>query len=208
MKTLSILLLAFVFFSFQEQEPVYVNSSSGMVTTLSSKDSLHNYFNQTAAELENEVSGISETQMHFKPSEDSWSVSQILEHIIATEKMLLENVQKLTDQPENVERKGEIKVSDEQLINGIVDRTNKFKTSKELEPTGKYNSPDEALKDFREVRATIANYIFNYNGDFRNHISDSPAGPVDAHQSLLFIAAHTSRHTNQIKEVKALGNIP
>lgn len=203
MKTIYILMLAFLFFSFQEHEPVYVNSTSDAVVSLSSKDSLNNYFDETAVSLENEISGISEDQMHFKPTEESWSVSQIMEHIIATEKMLLANVKQLTSQPENVERKSEVKVSDHQLVTGIVDRTQKFKAPKELEPTGKYNSPEEALEDFRKVREEIKGYLDGFPGNMRNHISDSPAGAVDAHQSLLFIAAHTARHTEQIKENKA-----
>lgn len=203
MKTTFILMLAFLFFSFQEHEPVYVNSTNEAVVSLSYKDSLNNYYDETAVALENEISGISEAQMQFKPSEENWSVSQIMEHIIATEKMLLANVKELTSQPENTERKSEVKVSDDQLVTGIVDRTQKFKAPKELEPIGKYDSPEEALEDFRKVREEIKGYLDGFHGNMRNHISDSPAGAVDAHQSMLFIAAHTARHTLQIQELKS-----
>ena len=44
--------------------------------------------------------------------------------------------------------------------------------------------------------------------DLRNHISDSPFGPVDGYQSLLFIAGHMARHTLQIEEVMQAENFP
>jgi hypothetical protein len=43
---------------------------------------------------------------------------------------------------------------------------------------------------------------------FRNHISDSPFGPVDAYQSMLFIAGHSARHTLQIEDIKASEGFP
>ncbi|MBZ9729678.1 DinB family protein [Salegentibacter sp. JZCK2] len=45
------------------------------------KDFLLNYFEETTQNLENEISGLSKEQMHFKPSEEQWSVSQCVEHI-------------------------------------------------------------------------------------------------------------------------------
>jgi hypothetical protein len=43
----------------------------------------------------------------------------------------------------------------------------------------------------------------------RDHVVDSPLGqPLDAYQWLLFISAHSERHTKQILEVKADPNFP
>ena len=45
--------------------------------------------------------------------------------------------------------------------------------------------------------------------DLRAHVVDSPIGqPLDAYEWLLFIAAHSERHTKQILEVKADPNFP
>ena len=44
--------------------------------------------------------------------------------------------------------------------------------------------------------------------DLRNHVSDSPTGPIDGYQALMFIAAHSARHTKQIAEIKADPNFP
>jgi hypothetical protein len=43
----------------------------------------------------------------------------------------------------------------------------------------------------------------------RAHAVDSPLGPkLDAYEWVLFIAAHSERHTKQIHEVKADPNFP
>lgn len=43
----------------------------------------------------------------------------------------------------------------------------------------------------------------------RDHATDSPMGqPLDAYEWLLFIGAHSERHTKQILEVKADPNFP
>jgi len=68
---------------------------------------------------------------------------------------------------------------------------------------------ETAFKDLENQRKEILEFIKNADlEDLRNHVSDSPAGPTDAYQSLLFLAGHTARHTLQIEEVKADTHFP
>ncbi len=41
-----------------------------------------------------------------------------------------------------------------------------------------------------------------------NHVATTPVGMLDSYQLILFTAAHTNRHTQQIIEVKADPNFP
>ncbi|PRX47347.1 DinB family protein [Salegentibacter salegens] len=173
------------------------------------KEFLFNYFEETTEHLKNKISGLSEKQMHFKPSEDQWSISQCIEHIILTEKMLFEMAKSELEKPKNPERKGEVKFKDEDLIEGIKDRSKKAQATDELTGEGKYNSPQEAMVDFKKQRQLVLDFIEHIQLEtFRNHISDSPFGAVDAYQSMLFIAGHTARHTLQIEEIKASEEFP
>ncbi|PKD17212.1 hypothetical protein APR41_07220 [Salegentibacter salinarum] len=173
------------------------------------KEFLFNYFEETTEQLEDEISGLSEEQMHFKPSEEEWSISQCIEHIILTEIMLYEMAKTELDKPENPERKGDVKFKDEDLIEGIKDRSKKAQASDELTGEGQYNSPEIAIADFKEQRQLILDFIETTPVEtFRNHISDSPFGAVDTYQSILFIAGHTARHTLQIEEIKASEGFP
>lgn len=170
---------------------------------------LLNYFEETTNNLENEISGLSKEQMHFKPCEEQWSVSQCVEHIILTEKMLFEMTKAELEKPENPERKVDVTIKDEELMEGIKDRSQKFKTGDELTGKGKYDTPEEAMADFRKQRQVVLDYIETTPIEsLRNHISDSPYGTLDAYQSMLFIAGHSARHTLQVEEVKASEEFP
>lgn len=207
MKNHLLILAAFLSFSFYEgATPTIVEANFDNV--YKDKEALIKYYEETAATLEKNIKGLNEEQLKFKPSEDSWSISQCLEHIIATEKMLFGMSKEALGKPENPERRSEIKVTDDQLLSGMTDRSNKFKAPAELQPKGTYTTTKEALKDFREQRKEIKSYIKSNKVNLRNYVSDSPAGPVDAHQSLLFIAGHTARHTKQIEEIKSQPGFP
>jgi len=173
------------------------------------KVDLKEYFKETRKTIEDHINGLSKEQMSFKPAPNRWSVSQCLEHIIKTEKLLFGMTKTTLNSDPNPERKSEIKMSDEDLIAGITDRSSKAQASESLMPNGTYESPEAALEAFDEQRDEIMDFINEQTEeDLRNHISDSPFGPVDGYQSLLFIAGHTARHTLQIEEVIQDANFP
>ena len=168
-----------------------------------------NYYRETLENLKQNVSGLSSAQLHFKPSEEAWSISQCLEHIILAEDMIFDMLKEQMEKPANPERRSEIQVSDEEIINMATDRSEKFKAPEILVTEGKYDDPEVALQDLETQRAEILTFIEDTPmEDLRNHVSDSPTGATDAYQSLLFIAGHTARHTLQIEEVKANQNFP
>lgn len=187
----------------------YIDPNQLEISQNSDKEFLLDYFKQTFDTLQNSVDGLSKTQMEFKPSEDKWSVSQCLDHIVMTEKMLLGMSKDLLTQPANPERKKDVKISDSELIEGMTDRSFKATAPDELQPEGKYTSPSTALLELEKERSEILEFIEQTPlDDLRNHITDSPFGPLDAYHSILYIAAHTARHTAQIIEVMGDAEFP
>ena len=173
------------------------------------KEFLLDYYRQTMDNLTKNISGLSEAQLQFSASEEKWSVSQCVEHIILTENMIFGMLKTYMEQPANPERKKDILLSDDQIIATIINRTEKYKAPEILQTKGKYNDPETALKDLENQRKEILDFIRNTDiEELRNHINNSPAGATDAYQSLLFIAGHTARHTLQIEEIKAENNFP
>lgn len=172
-------------------------------------DSLLQYFNETTAELKKQVAGLSEAQLQFKPAPDKWSISQCLEHIIRSERMIFDMAKKGLDQDPQPERRQEIKLTDDNLKNALTDRTHKYQAPKELQPEGIYKDVKKAMADFTAARQPVLDYIKKADAeDLRNHVSESPTGPIDGYQALMFIAAHSARHTKQIAEIKADPNFP
>ncbi len=155
------------------------------------------------------VKGLSEAQLKFKPAEDKWSVEDCMKHIAATEIGLWQLTEGIIKQAPNPEKRADLKMTDEEVMKNIENRTNKVKTFKPFEPQNTpYKSLAEAITSFKENRAKLIDYIKETDVDLRNHVATLPVGSFDCYQMILFIGAHSNRHMQQIEEVKADPNFP
>lgn len=167
------------------------------------------YYDKTFDTLKESIAGLTNEQLHFKPSKEAWSISQCLEHIILTENMIFKMIKENMEKPVNPERRKEIKFSDNEVIAMATDRSKKYKAPEILIAKGKYDTSETAMNDLKAQREEIYSFIKNTSiDDLRNRVNDSPAGATDAYQSLLFLAAHTARHTLQIEEIKTNTDFP
>jgi DinB superfamily len=165
------------------------------------------YLESTRKNLLEATKGLSEAQWNFKPAPDRWSVAQCMEHIAAAEDflrgMVTEQVMKAPNAPDR-----DLSKTDETVLSRIPDRSHKVEAPEPLRPTNRYGSPDGSLKHFQDSRATTEAFLKN-TPDLRQHAIDSPMGvKLDAYEWILFISAHSERHTKQILEVKADPNFP
>ncbi len=155
------------------------------------------------------TAGLSDAQLKFKPADDKWSVEECVKHIAVSEKNLWAMVDAAIKQPANKEKRAAIKATDEQVVKGTEDRSNKVKTFDALKPENTpYQSTKEALASFKENREKLISFVNTTNDDLRNHVAELPMGAFDAYQLILLIGAHSNRHTQQIAEVKALPDFP
>jgi hypothetical protein len=146
---------------------------------------------------------LSEGQLNFKPAPDKWSVKDCIYHIAATEKMLWGMFESTMKAPANPEKRSEIKVTDEQVVTMIEDRSRKAQAPEAVQPKNtSYSSLNEALADFKKTRGEHIKYMKTSTEDMRNHVVQTPVGWIDCYQFYLFIAAHSNRHTQQMNEVK------
>lgn len=164
---------------------------------------------ETKNEVLKSIKGLSDKQLNFKSAPDHWSVQECIYHIALSEKNLRELLEKTMKAPANPEKRTEIKVTDEQFVNMIKDRTNKVKTQEAFEPkNAPWKTLDEALNDFKDKRNDHIKYMKSTTEDLRNHVVQLPFGWIDCYQLYLMIGAHCNRHTQQIDEVKADPNFP
>jgi hypothetical protein len=154
------------------------------------------------------VQGLSDAQLNFKAAPDKWSVADVLEHIAASEDFLFGLVQEQAMKAPPRTETEDLKALDALVLKGIADRSNKVQAPEPLKPSNRFGSAAEALKHFSASRAkTIA--LMQDAQDLRDHAMDSPLGKkLDPYQWLLFISAHSERHTKQMLEVKADPNFP
>ena len=155
------------------------------------------------------VKGLSEAQLDFKAAPERWSVKECAFHIAGAEKLLWSMLEGAMKTPANPEKRAEIKVTDEQFVGMIEDRTTKLQAPEPIQPknTG-YKTLDEALADFKKNRMDHIQYLKTTTEDLRNHVVQLPFGYIDSYQLCLMIAAHSNRHTQQLREVMAAAGFP
>jgi hypothetical protein len=191
-KNLFILTLAFAAMSFNKLATELTDAERKQATQ---------FLQETKDAIVKKVSGLSTEQLNFKPDQNTWSVAECVEHIAISENNLFGFCQMALQQPADPSKRSEVKMSDEAIVKMITDRTSKIKTQEDFEPTGKFGSFEATLGEFKTKRDNNINYVRTTQDDLRNHYNDFPFGKIDAFQTILFMAAHSKRHIEQIDEV-------
>jgi len=162
---------------------------------------------RTRAAVVEATQGLSESQWNFKPAPDRWSVREVVEHIALVEGMLLEHISKTVMQAPAGKPDRDYKSVDKMVLTAIADRTQKAQAPEPARPTGRW-SPEECVDHFLKNRERTVGFLKSTPG-MREHVVESPLGqPLDAYQWVLYISAHSERHTKQILEVKTDPNFP
>ncbi len=166
------------------------------------------YLEKTRADVFAATKGLSAAQWNFKPATNRWSVAEVTEHLAAAEDFLRAMIHdKVMTAP--ARSAGEdVAALDEFVLKAIPDRSVKVQAPEPLQPNNRFGSPKESLKHFKASRAQTIAFLKETKG-LRDHAIDSPLGKkLDGYEWVLFIAAHSERHTKQLNEVKADANFP
>jgi DinB superfamily len=168
------------------------------------------HLDQTQKAFLASIQGLSEAQWKWKPAPDRWSVAEVAEHITLSESMLRGMV---TDQamkaPATPEVLAKTKGKEAAILKMIPDRTNKAQAPEMLVPKGTYPTEAATVAAFKDARAQTIALAKDTSKDLRAYAMANPAvQELDAYQWLLFLSAHTERHTKQIEEVKATTGFP
>jgi hypothetical protein len=169
------------------------------------------YLNETEKNFVNSFKGLSEAQLKFKPAPDKWSVMEVAEHVAKAEELFNGMVtDKVMKSPAEPDKAASVAGKEESILAKVPDRSVKAQAPEMLKPTGKWATREELVKEFNETRAKNIAYIKANYPEMRTHFMEGPPGTgmMDAYQWMLFMGAHSKRHTEQIDEVKADPNFP
>jgi hypothetical protein len=168
-----------------------------------------NLLSKTEQGVFNSLLGLSDAQLNFKPAPDKWSISDCVKHIAVTEIALWKMTDSALEKPANPEKRSGIKATDEQVVQMVESRAQKVKTAPPMEPQNtSYKSTPDALSSFFDNRKKLIEFMSTTSDNMRDHVLILPFGSYDSYQMVLFIAAHSNRHTQQIEEIKADPNYP
>jgi hypothetical protein len=148
------------------------------------------------------LEGLTADQLAFKASPDTWSMLEIMEHIVLAETGIGQIVAATLQQPADSGRRKEIRVTDIQIRQILTNRTGKATAPEIIRPTGRFGNISLAKTFFDKARDKNIELIRTTQEDLRERYWQHPAtGTIDLYQSILLISAHCERHTAQIQEV-------
>ncbi|MGI9544461.1 MAG: DinB family protein [Cyclobacteriaceae bacterium] len=158
--------------------------------------------------LMSNVEGLSDAQWNYKASDTTWSIAETAEHIAIAEQGIFGGAQ-MALQSETKEMAEGATEKDGKLTGMLSSREHKVKTSPNMEPTGKYATPQDFIAAYTEISKATTAFAQTTDAPLRAHAAPfGPLGDMDAYQWLLAIPAHCQRHCGQIEEVMADAGYP
>jgi len=174
------------------------------------------YLEVAAYGLAESVHGLAQRQWTFQPR-GRWSVAGIVEHLARVEELFVDRIAlRLPEAPAgSADRNPE---ATDALVRSVVPdrsasvvlpgRVSLAEAPSQIAPKGEWG-PEESMERFREARTRTAVLLRTAPGSLRGHVVEHPAlGALDGYQWVLFLAAHSVRHTKQILEVKTEPGFP
>ncbi|MBC7798538.1 MAG: DinB family protein [Pyrinomonadaceae bacterium] len=210
----TVFLIAATTFAQTSKKPQTILAKSKVTTTVltaKEREQAVQYLKETKQKFLNSINGLTAEQWNFKPAPERWSIAEVAEHIGIAEQTILGMVQtKIVKSPGSPEMRAEAKGKDEIILKIIPNRAaGKAQAPEILKPVGKWKTQESLIKDFNVNRTNTVTYVSNTKDALRDHFAPHPVfKTLDAYQWLLFLAAHSERHTAQIIEVKNDPNFP
>src|ERR1700676_2909787 len=177
--------------------------------TKQERDFAIQYMRQTRDAILQDVKGLTPAQLNFKADSTRWSVAQCIEHIALAENGIMMGIQMALQSPADPSKRDSVKLTDEQVMAFLTDRSRKFQAPEVLKPDGKLGSFQTVLDSFIVRRNRNIQFVTMTQDDMRNHYFIIPGlAYLDDYQGILFLTAHSKRHTLQLEEVKATPGFP
>jgi hypothetical protein len=177
--------------------------------TKSERRYLIEQLNSSKGAMLSAIKDLTPGQWTFKPTPESWSIQECAEHLILAEDLIFNEAQKVLQTPAVPRLANATSQGDRQVVAQMEDRSKKAKAPKVLQPSDKFPTPKSAASAFTIRRDKTIAYVRSTHDPLRIHAGDGPTGSTaDVYQFLLELAAHSARHTAQMREVKSAPGYP
>lgn len=146
------------------------------------------------------LTSLTEEQFIYKPATDSWSIAELVEHIILSEKGILRAINKFGATPAKEAVAPTIDI--EKLKAAVDNRGKKYQSPEYFIPKGIFTHTAAAMEAFNTHRASM--YDFITTTEISLKLIGFPHfvfGMIDGANWLLFMSGHCERHVKQMEEV-------
>jgi DinB superfamily len=149
------------------------------------------------------LDGLTEEQWRARPAPDRWSIAECAEHITAAEVPLPKLYKSAIAVEPPAQERPQIRNKDDYVRRVLRDRSGHQEAPERLHPKGRFPTPEETVRTFRERREANLDFVRTTSEALRDWFAPHPfAGLIDGYQWILFLAAHTDRHCEQIEEIR------
>jgi uncharacterized damage-inducible protein DinB len=156
------------------------------------------------------VSNLTEAQGNFRPTENQWTIAEIVEHVSIVNDGFLRITHKLLKEAEAAPKppKADLNLGHTSLDeNG--EQRGRFQAPERVHPKGGAPIEDSLAK----LRATLAGFAEIQSRleavDLSEQMFPHPAlGPFSAYQWMVLLGEHEDRHRGQIERLKAATGFP
>jgi uncharacterized damage-inducible protein DinB len=152
------------------------------------------------ADFESAVSGISETQAAQRPGPGRWSVLECIEHVTVVEERFLGRLREAGRLVET--RVDPQKESD--LLARVINRSTRAQAPEGALPANRFPSVAQALEEFRAARARTIRFAQESGPElYTLGVEHARFGAMNGAEFMRIIAGHAQRHAAQIREARA-----
>ena len=146
---------------------------------------------------------LSQEELNKKPSENEWSISQVVTHIINSETGVNKYINNKLKTPNKLPRTGIKNFFASKLLNNKLKSEQKLKIPKVLSQPNNGISFDELKENWDKSRLYLINTVENFPKDKMNKaIFKHPvAGKLSINQTLSFMINHLKHHVPQINNL-------
>jgi hypothetical protein len=162
------------------------------------------HLEMTEAWLQSEVNGLSDAQLKFKMTPQSWSVEEVVMHLAIAEPQYWDQFKQSLAKPVQPDFKPQ--VTDAQMLWYGIDRTQRTTTGEARVPRDQFPDAKASLSSFLKLRAEMMKTARESQDDLRGR--QFLTASQDLYQWFLMISTHSQRHIMQIREVKAHKGFP
>ena len=162
------------------------------------------HLEMTEAWVDSETVGLSEAQLQFKMTAESWSVEEVVMHLAIAEPQYWQSFKDSLAKPVQPDFKPQ--ATDANMLWYGIDRTQRTTTGEARVPRGQFPNYKSAHGSFKKLRVEMMKAANESQDDLRarQYLTASQ----DLYQWFLMISTHSQRHILQIREVKAHKNFP
>jgi hypothetical protein len=176
-------------------------SSAAAPMTVRERQRLAAHLEMTASWFIDEVSNLSPSQLAFRPAPESWTILEVIDHLVVVGPIYWQDLQTALKAPAGRKTTN----TDADILWYGVDRTNREKAVPSEVPKG-LRDLQAGLDAYRKQHARLLQYVKTTSDDLRGHFVERQGS--DAYQWVLLISTHEQRHLLQIREIKANPRFP